>query len=196
MAGMITITELARKKVVEVADSTGRSGDGLRVAVRNGGTPRVTYALDFVPKDHAAPGDVIVDAGTFKVHIDPASAPFLEGAVIDYVSGLTESGFKVEAPNAGPAKPEGPVADAIQKVIAEKINPAIASHGGWVALVGVQDDKAFLQLGGGCQGCGMVNVTLKQGIEVMIKEAVPQITQVLDTTDHAGGTNPYYQPSK
>jgi Fe/S biogenesis protein NfuA len=193
---MITITELAKKKVVEVADSTGRSGDGLRVAVRNGGTPRVAYALDFVPKGQGAPDDVVIDAGGFHVHVDPASAAFLKDAVIDYVDGLTESGFKVEAPNAGPAKPEGPVADAIQKVIAEKINPAIAAHGGWVALVGVQDSVAYVQLGGGCQGCGMVNVTLKQGIEVMIKEAVPQITQILDTTDHAGGTNPYYQPSK
>jgi Fe/S biogenesis protein NfuA len=143
-----------------------------------------------------SPDDVVVDVGTFSIHIDPVSAPFLEGASIDYVDGLTESGFKVDAPNSGPAKPEGPVAEAIQKVIAEKINPAIASHGGWVALVGVKDSVAFVQLGGGCQGCGMVNVTLKQGIEVMIKEAVPQITEVLDTTDHAGGTNPYYQPSK
>jgi Fe/S biogenesis protein NfuA len=193
---MITITELAKKKVVEVADSTGRSGEGLRVAVRNGGTPRVAYALDFVPKGQGSPDDVVIDAGTFQVHVDPASAAFLKDAVIDYVDGLTESGFKVEAPNAGPAKPEGPVAEAIQKVIEEKINPAIAAHGGWVALVGVQDSTAYLQLGGGCQGCGMVNVTLKQGIEVMIKEAVPQITQILDTTDHAGGTNPYYQPSK
>src|SRR6185503_6414918 len=130
MPAMITITELAKKKVVEVADSTGRSGDGLRVAVRNGGTPRVTYALDFVPKEHTSLDEVVVDAGTFKIHIDPVSAPFLEGAVIDYVDGLTESGFKVEAPNAGPAKPEGPVAQAIEKVIAEKINPAVASHGG------------------------------------------------------------------
>lgn len=196
MATMITITELAKKKVVEVAESTGRSGDGLRVAVRNAGTPKVTYALDFVKKDQDAPDDTVIDVGGFTIHIDAASAPFLEGAVIDYVSGLTESGFKVEAPNAGPAKPEGPVAAAIEKVITEKINPAVASHGGWVALVGVKDSVAFVQLGGGCQGCGMVNVTLKQGIEVMIKEAVPQITQVLDTTDHAGGTNPYYQPSK
>jgi Fe/S biogenesis protein NfuA len=193
---MITVTELAKKKVVEVADATGRSGSGLRVAVRNGGTPRASYALDFVPEGAGTADDVVVDVGAFRIHIDPVSAPFLEGASIDYVDGLTESGFKVDAPNAGPAKPEGPVAEAIQKVIADKINPAIAAHGGWVALVGVQDDKAFVQLGGGCQGCGMVNVTLKQGIEVMIKEAVPQITQVLDTTDHAGGTNPYYQPSK
>jgi Fe/S biogenesis protein NfuA len=193
---MITITDVAKKKVAEVSDATGRSGDGLRVAVRNGGTFKVSYALDFVGKDQVTPGDVIVDVGAFKIHIDAASAPFLKDASIDYVDGLTESGFKVEAPNSGPAKPTGPVADAIQKVIEERINPAVASHGGWVALVGVQDNTAFVQLGGGCQGCGMVNVTLKQGIEVMIKEAVPHITQVLDTTDHAGGQNPYYQPSK
>jgi Fe/S biogenesis protein NfuA len=193
---MINVTELAKKKVLEVADSTGRHGDGLRVAVRHGGTLRVAYALDFVPKGQGAPDDVIVDAGEFKIHIDPASVPFLKDATLDYVDGLTESGFKVDAPNAAPSKPSGPVADAIQKVIEDKINPAIAAHGGWVALVGVNDSTAFLELGGGCQGCGMVNVTLKQGIEVMIKEAVPQITQVLDTTDHAGGKNPYYQPSK
>jgi Fe-S cluster biogenesis protein NfuA len=69
-------------------------------------------------------------------------------------------------------------------------------HGGYITLLDVKDDVAYVALGGGCQGCGMANVTLKQGIEALIREAVPEIHQVVDTTDHAGGTNPYYQPSK
>ena len=193
---MITVSELARKKVLEAQNAEGRGGAGLRILVRNGGTQRVEYALHFVEPGDSSPDDAIVDVGEFKLHIDSESATFLKDATLDYVDGLMESGFKVEAPNAGPPRPSGPVAEAVQKIIDEKINPAVASHGGFVSLVGVQDDVAYVRLGGGCQGCGMVDVTLKQGIEVMIREAVPQIGRILDVTDHAGGKNPYYQPAK
>lgn len=193
---MLTVTEVARKKVLEVRESEGRKNAGLRVIVRNGGTARVEYALHFVEPESGLPGDILVDAGGFNIYIDPDSAPFLKDATLDYVQGPLESGFKVDAPNAAPAPPSGPLAEALQKVIDEKINPAVATHGGWVALVGVDQETAYLRLGGGCQGCGMANVTLKQGIEVMIREHVPAITRVLDVTDHAGGKNPYYQPSK
>ena len=84
----------------------------------------------------------------------------------------------------------------IQKILDEMINPAVASHGGFVSLLDVKENFVYLMLGGGCQGCGMVNVTLKQGIEATLKEEIPQIAGVIDQTDHAGGTNPYYQPSK
>jgi Fe/S biogenesis protein NfuA len=77
-----------------------------------------------------------------------------------------------------------------------QINPAVARHGGFVQLMDVKDKTVYVLLGGGCQGCGMVDVTLKQGIEVLIKEALPEIEQVVDTTDHAGGTNPFYEPAK
>ena len=89
-----------------------------------------------------------------------------------------------------------PTAAAVQEVIDSKINPGVASHGGNVTLLDVKDNTAYIALGGGCQGCGMVDVTLKQGIEVMIKEAVPQIAHIVDTTDHANGSNPFYQESK
>ncbi len=90
-----------------------------------------------------------------------------------------------------------PIGQAVAQVIQEKVNPAVASHGGYITLVDVIDDeKAFIRLEGGCQGCGMASVTLKQGVEVEIKNAVPQITDVLDVTDHAGGDNPYYQPGQ
>ncbi len=84
----------------------------------------------------------------------------------------------------------------IQKILDEMINPAVASHGGWVELLDVKKNIAYLKLGGGCQGCGMVNVTLKQGIEATLKEEIPQLAGVIDQTDHADGANPYFQPSK
>ena len=85
---------------------------------------------------------------------------------------------------------------AIMQVLDERINPSIASHGGHISLIDVKDDTAYVRLEGGCQGCGMADVTLKQGVEGEIKNAVPSIVAVLDATDHAGGTNPYYAPSK
>jgi len=84
----------------------------------------------------------------------------------------------------------------VQQVLDERINPSVASHGGHIALIDVKADTAYIRLEGGCQGCGMADVTLKQGIEVEIKSAVPAILQVLDVTDHAGGTNPYYSQGK
>ncbi len=83
-----------------------------------------------------------------------------------------------------------------QQFLDEEINPAVAAHGGFVTLIEIQDQIAFVQMGGGCQGCGMVNVTLKQGIEARMNEVIPEIKELVDTTDHRGGTNPYYQPGK
>jgi len=91
---------------------------------------------------------------------------------------------------------EKAVKERVQKILDEMINPAIAGHGGWVDLLDVKENNVYLRLGGGCVGCGMVNVTLKQGIEATLREEIPQIAGVIDQTDHAGGTNPYYQPSK
>jgi Fe/S biogenesis protein NfuA len=84
----------------------------------------------------------------------------------------------------------------VQALIDSTINPAVAGHGGFVQLVEVKDNKVYLQMGGGCQGCGAADVTLKAGIERLIKEELPEIEEVLDSTDHASGTNPYYTPDK
>ena len=105
-------------------------------------------------------------------------------AVLDYRESLPKPGLKT---------PEGV---AIQKLLEERINPSIAAHGGRITLVDLQNDRAYVRLDGGCQGCGMAGVTLKQGVAVEIQNLVPSITEVLDITDHADGTNPYYQPSR
>lgn len=101
--------------------------------------------------------------------------------------------FRDAAPKPGMDTPE---ALKIIQVLDEKINPAVAGHGGHISLIDVQEDTVYIRLEGGCQGCGMADVTLKQGVEVEIKAAVPAIAAVLDVTDHAGGTNPYYTPGK
>ena len=101
--------------------------------------------------------------------------------------------FRDALPKPGLETPEG---EAIQRILDEQINPAVASHGGHISLVDVQEHTAYIRLEGGCQGCGMADVTLKQGVETTILREVPAITSVLDATDHAGGENPYFQPGK
>lgn len=84
----------------------------------------------------------------------------------------------------------------VQELIETTINPAVAGHGGFVQLIDVKDNKVYLQMGGGCQGCGAADITLKAGIERLLREEIPEIEEVLDTTDHASGENPYYTPGK
>jgi Fe/S biogenesis protein NfuA len=193
---MIEITQAARDRFLEVIKAEGREGHGLRVSVSGGGTARPEFSLNFVGPDETRDDDLVEDAGAFKIYVDPESARFLEGASVDFIDTLTESGFKVDAPNARVAGPEGPLAEAVQKTLDDKVNPAVSSHGGFVELVAIEDDTAYLRFGGGCQGCGMINVTLKQGVEKVLFEDVPEIKKVMDVTDHASGDNPYYQPAK
>ena len=192
---MVTITEAARDKVLEILKDGDRHGVALRVAItgRGQGPGGFGYELELIEEDEKAPDDLVIDAGGFKIVVDAMSAPKLEGAVVDYLDDPTDSGFKIENPNSFF---EDPVAMKVQHVLDEQINPAVADHGGFVMLLDVKDETAYIQLGGGCQGCGMANVTLKQGVEVMIQRAVPEIKHVIDSTDHASGSNPYYQPAK
>ncbi len=190
---MVTITETAKNKILGLMEAEEQEDLALRLAVKGRGPGGFRYELQFVEKEEIEPADSVFDAGGFQVVVDAESAPSLQGATVDFVDGIYESGFKIENPNPLWTDPK---AQAVQDVIDTQINPGVAMHGGFVALLDVRDDIAYIALGGGCQGCGMADVTLKQGIEVMIKEAVPGIRQIIDTTDHAAGQNPYYQPSK
>ena len=118
----------------------------------------------------------------------------IENLLRHYVAEFAELvDFRDSKPKPGLKTPEG---IAVQHLLDERINPSVATHGGHIALVDVQADTAYIRLEGGCQGCGMADVTLKQGVEVEIKKEVPSIAHVLDVTDHDGGANPYYQPGK
>lgn len=199
---MITITPGARTKIVELmaAESAGspeKPGSdatlALRIEVLGRGPGGFQYDLQFVEADEPEAEVEAQDADGIRLHIHSKSLDDLAGATLDWVERPFQSGFKIENPN--PIFRD-PLAQAVQQVIDEKINPAVAGHGGFITLLDVREETAFVALGGGCQGCGMADVTLKQGIEVMIREAVPAITRIIDTTDHAGGANPFYQPSK
>jgi Fe/S biogenesis protein NfuA len=190
---MINITEAAGEYINHLLADEERRGYALRLAIAGRRPGGFQYKLGFVRQDEKAADDVIVDTGSFHVFIDAESAPNLQGATLDFIETPEGSGFKIHNPNVGW---DDPKAIAIQKLFDEHINPALADHGGYVVLIDVKDDIAYVELGGGCQGCGMADATLKQGIEALITEEVPGIKQVIDTTDHASGTNPYYQPAK
>jgi Fe/S biogenesis protein NfuA len=190
---MINITEAAYQRISALLADEDRRGLALHLAIAGRRPGGFQYKLGLMREDEKGADDVVVDTGSFKVFIDAESAPNLQGATLDFQEDADQSGFKIQNPNPGWTDPK---AIAIQKLLDEHINPAVAEHGGYVALLDVKDDIAYVALGGGCQGCGMADVTLKQGIEAVITEEVPGIRQVIDATDHASGTNPYYQPAK
>src|SRR6185503_10992681 len=158
--GMITITELARTKILKLMAAEGREHLALRFAIDGRGPGGFRYRLGFVDAADRREDDVIVPGGGFDLYVDAASVPQLTGASIDFVEGLAESGFKIENPNSIWSDP---MAAAVQSVLDREINPAIASHGGFVELLEVKEGVAYVAMHGGCQGCGMADVTLRQG---------------------------------
>jgi Fe/S biogenesis protein NfuA len=190
----LTLTDSARDKLKEVFSSRDLLGIGaVRIGIA-GRSPRgFDYAMTIEDTGESEPDDEIQDEGDFKIFVNAASAENLRGSTVDYVTQMMGGGFRIDPP--APVWND-PRAAGIAALIDGEINPGVASHGGHVTLIDVKDDVVYVQLGGGCQGCAMVDVTLRQGIEVIIKREFPTITSVVDTTDHAGGSNPYYQPSK
>ncbi len=171
----------------------------LTVAITGARNLQFVYELTFIPVADAADDDVVQEFGGLPVVARSDSVDRLQGATIT----VRDGGLAIDNPNspsppikASPGTADGPVADRIRDVLENSINPAIASHGGYAELVSVEDDTAFMRMGGGCQGCGLAQVTLTQGIEVAIKDAVPEIAHVVDVTDHDSGTNPYYESAK
>lgn len=196
---MLKLTEIAQERLRAFLEEEGDEGLALRVAMRPGSPLAPEYDLSLVEEWQAEPEDRVIDGGGFKVIVAADSAEKLEGATIDWVETMQGGGFKVENPNVKPVgsePPSGPLAERVRQVIETQVNPGVAMHGGRVQLVDVQESKVFVQMSGGCQGCGMATVTLKQGIERMLRQAVPEITEVVDVTNHAAGTNPYFQSAK
>ncbi|MGH2606552.1 MAG: iron-sulfur cluster assembly accessory protein, partial [Anaerolineales bacterium] len=190
---MITISQRAVDQFKSLMQAKGQAGAALRLSINGRGLGGFRHELRFVSLQSRSADDDAVEIGGLTVLIGRDAAEKLEGASIDYVEEQFRSGFQIDNPN--PLWTD-PVSLAVQEVIDKQINPGVAVHGGYVSLLEVRDRVAYVALGGGCQGCGLADVTLKKGIDVMIREAVPDIEQVVDTTDHAAGTNPYYQPAK
>jgi len=191
---IVIVTDAAREKIREIMEMQNITGRGaIRVGINGRGPAGFNYGMSLEEDAQPAEGEAVQDEGEFKILIEGGSVEKLRGASIDFVGQLVGGGFKIENPNS---VWDDPLASEIQALIDSQINPGVASHGGFVELLDVKEDRVFVRMGGGCQGCGMASVTLKQGVEVLIKQTFPQIQAVVDSTDHAGGENPYYQPAK
>jgi Fe/S biogenesis protein NfuA len=190
---VLTFTDAARQRVTEFLANQGRPGLALRVAVAGRTAGGFRYQLGIVEEATRDADDVDLDAGPFKVLIDRESLEDMRGAEVDFVETAGGGGLQINNPN--PVWRD-PLALRVQEVIDQRINPGVAQHGGFIELLGVKDDKVYIRMGGGCVGCGMADVTLKQGVETLITQEVPEITAVIDETDHASGENPYYRPAK
>ncbi len=202
MTPVLTVTNEARAKILEArADETGPESLALFLAVSGESDGAYTYSMEFRPLADAVFDDLVQRHDDLPVVIAAGSIDRVTGATLDF----TGVGMVMQNPNRpDPAsagdRPAGdlssPVAQSVLGILETQINPSIAAHGGRADLVAVEDGVVYVRMSGGCQGCGLAGVTLSQGIEVAILEALPELTRVVDVTDHASGDNPYYEAAK
>lgn len=158
--------------------------------------PERGYQISLVERDDKARTEIAINVDGIRVFLNLDTSTLLSGATVDHADG----GFRVDTP-----RPEGatrfsvdsapidhPLAERLRQVIDEEVNPRIAAHGGAVELADVENDVLYLRMSGGCQGCAASAATLRQGIERIVREAVPEIHEIVDVTDHSSGVNPYY----
>ncbi len=192
---MIEITPAAQEYFGKLLAQQDAEDLALRIQVQHPGTPKAACDLQFCPDGHQARDDRSESFEHFTLYVAADSVTWLEDALIDFEAEDTGGQLTIKAPNIKGDVPadNAPLADRVRWVIDSEINPQLASHGGMVSLEGITDDmQVVLRFGGGCHGCGMADVTLKEGIEKTLKGQFPEIAGLLDATDHATGENPYY----
>ena len=199
---LLLITDAARDRVLEVrAGETDPEALALWVEVTGSTGTAYTYDMYFRRIDEAGELDIVQHGDDLSVVVPSEHADKIRGSTLD----LSGGGMVLQNPNS-PVPPgmgpmpdldlDDPIVGKVIEVLAVQINPQIAAHGGFAELVAVDESIAYLRMGGGCQGCGMAAVTLSQGIEVAILDGVPEIHRVVDVTDHASGSNPYFEAAK
>jgi len=192
---MIEITAPAQDYFKRLIGQQDEEGLGLRLSVNHAGTPGANCDLQFCPEGQNMPDDRVAEFDGFRLFVARASEPWLEKAEIDFEEDDTGGQLTIKAPGIKGSEParDAPLEERVGWLLETEINPALASHGGRVALVEITEAReVILQFGGGCHGCGMADVTLKQGIEQTLTRHIPEITAVKDATDHRSGENPYY----
>lgn len=201
-APVLTVAPEALEQILAIRDSEEDPGSiGLRVEIV--GVKGMDYDYDLgwaVIADLDAEDDLSVQGG-LSVIVAAASVEDMRGAVLDLPRAAGQGGFVIKNPNRpAPVDPlegrdielTGEIPDKVTQLLDEVINPGLAQHGGFAALVGIEDTTVFLTMGGGCQGCAMSAATLRDGITASIHEAIPEVTEVVDVTDHNAGDNPFY----
>jgi Fe/S biogenesis protein NfuA len=192
---MIDISERAQQHFLRLLSQQDIEDLGIRLRVTAPGTPAANCELEFCESNDLAGTEWTIECAGFNFHVDGDSARWLDNATIDFEPNATGGQLNIRAPKIKGDIPgaQAGVIERVRYVLESEINPKLASHGGRVTLLEVNADGAvLLRFGGGCHGCGMVDVTLKQGVEKTLRERVPEITAVLDATDHEAGKKPYY----
>ena len=201
------IGDKAIDKILEIkAQEPGDNEYALFLQIDGVQGNQYTYDLSFLDLEQARSDDKRVEFGSLTVIIASKDLDKFNNAKLELSDDPTAPGLTMDNPNTPSPEifgnpdemPEltGELAEKVQTVLESQINPAIASHGGVAQLVGVEGQDVYLKLGGGCQGCGMAQVTLTQGIETSLRDAIPEIGNIIDATDHASGDNPYFESSK
>jgi len=193
---MVNISESAQEYLVELLSRQEDKDVGIRIFITDPGTPMAETCIAYCRPGEEQADDERVQYNGFVGWIDNRSQPFLEDAEVDFAKDKMGGQLTIKAPNSKVPKvsDDSPLEDKINYILHSQINPALASHGGMVNLVEVvQDEVAILQFGGGCQGCGMVDMTLKNGVERTLLEQLPQLKAVRDVTDHTQDENAYYR---
>jgi Fe/S biogenesis protein NfuA len=200
---VIDITETALEQILTLREQEAIDGLLLGLRIAGVGHNGFIYETAFLRSEDVDVDDHHIEHhGDLPVAIAPDSVDNLRGSILDLSSDPATPGLVLRNPNpavspaAGPEIPDieltGTVEERVSQLLEHAINPAIAAHGGFATLAGVEDDVAYVEMGGGCQGCGLAAMTLRQGIETAIKQNVPEITEVQDVTNHAAGENPFY----
>ncbi len=191
---MIKVSESAVEFLAGVINEQDIEGLHLKVDVANAGTPSADCHLGFCEADEIDGSYEVQDLGPFNLYVAKNDEDYLADAEIDYEIQGASGQLNIKAPMLKGQTPDddAPLFERLSYFIDANINPMLASHGGNATLTAIEKDKAYIQFGGGCQGCGMAKQTLSQGMQSQITTAFPEINDVLDATDHASGDNPYY----
>ncbi len=193
---MINITESAQGYLAQLLAKQDCEGIGVRIFVLDAGTPQAETCISYCRPGEQKSGDLEHKYQGFKAFIDEPSVPFLEDALVDFAEDSMGGQLTIKAPNSRLPKitEDSSIADRVNYVLYNEINPGLAAHGGHVTLEEIfEDNIAVLRFGGGCQGCGMVDVTLKHGVENTLLSQIPQLKEVRDATDHSYRENAYYR---
>jgi Fe/S biogenesis protein NfuA len=193
---MVTITEPAQEYLSELLQKQDVEGISVRIFILDAGTPRAETCISFCRPGEEKEDDDVQELTGFNAYIDQPSIPFLEDAVVDFQKDSMGGQLTIKAPNSRLPKinEDSSTEERVNYILYNEINPGLAAHGGMVTLEEIfEDSVAVLRFGGGCQGCGMVDVTLKEGVEKTLLSQIPQLTEVRDVTDHSVKENAYYQ---
>ena len=191
----ITFTEAAQKYLAQLLEKQGVEGTGVRLFVSNPGTPYAETCLAYCKPGEEQEDDLKLELDYFNCYVEELSEPFLDEAVVDFAEDKLGGQLTIKAPNAKLPKvnDDSPLDMKVNYYLQMEINPGLASHGGMVSLVELDDGVAVLQFGGGCQGCAAVDLTLKDGVEKTLMERIPELKGVRDVTDHSNTENAFYK---